>query len=157
MPVASSWTEIGAFNEIELAINGTLHHLLDRMSNELQLGSGFVYRAILNLDINISQTNLNSKSEVAQKTSQVCSSTPSTQIARSKFGHNFEFDLSPFMRKQYKNKTNTVLDVKNGQNRCFLFAVAAALYQNRFKTLSAKENAMNYEELISKNFNIDDI
>ena len=87
----------------------------------------------------------------------MCSSTPTDQITRSKFGHNFEFDLSPFMRKQFKNKTNFVLDVKNGQDRCFLFAIAAALYQNRFETLEAKENAMNYEELISKNFNIDNI
>ena len=127
------------------------------MSNHLEVGSGFVYRAILNLDINISKTDLDSKSEVANRTSQMCSGTPMDQITRSKFGHNFEFDLSPFMRKHFKKKTNFVLDVKNGQDRCFLFAIAAALYQNRFETLEAKENAMNYEELISKNFNIDNI
>ena len=127
------------------------------MSNHLEVGSGFVYRAILNLDINISKTDLDSKSEVAERTSQMCSGTPMDQITRSKFGHNFEFDLSPFMRKHFKKKTNFVLDVKNGQDRCFLFAIAAALYQNRFETLEAKENAMNYEELISKNFNIDNI
>ena len=155
--MASSWTEVGGFTDIKNAVNGTLHHLLDRMSNHLEVGSGFVYRAILNLDINISKTDLDSKSEVAQKTSQMCSGSPTDQITRSKFGHNFEFDLSPFMRKQFKNKTNIVLDVKNGQDRCFLFAIAAALYQNRFETLEAKENAMNYEELISKNFNIDNI
>ena len=74
------------------------------MSNHLEVGSGFVYRAILNLDINISKTDLDSKSEVAKKTSQMCSSTPTDQITRSKFGHNFEFDLSPFMRKHFKKK-----------------------------------------------------
>ena len=157
VPVSSSWTEIGTFNEVKHAVNGTLHHLLDRMSNHLEVGSGFVYRAILNLDINISKTNLDSKSEIAQNTSQMCSGSPTDQITRSKFGHNLEFDLSPFMRKRYKTKTNTVLDVKNGQDRCFLFAIAAALYQNRFETLEEKENAMNYEELISKNFNIANI
>ena len=67
MPVASSWTTVGTFDEVAPAINGTLQSLLDRMDSELEQGSGLVFRALLTLDINLSSVNLNSKSDAAKK------------------------------------------------------------------------------------------
>ena len=157
MPVSSSWTEIAAFNQVEPAVNNTLHHLLDRMSCELQQGSGFVFRAILTLDINITTTNLDSGSDAAKRTSQACDSSLTDQISQSTYGHGFEFDLSPWYKRKFRDKENTLLDVKNSRNRCFIFAIAAALYQHKFKTLSEKEDARNYKRLINDNFNIDGI
>ncbi len=40
---------------IEPKINDTLHQLLDTMEKELQQGSGFVFRAILFFDVNVSK------------------------------------------------------------------------------------------------------
>ena len=157
MPVSSSWTEVAAFNEVEPAVNNTLHHLLDRMSCELQQGSGFVFRAILTLDINISTARLSSGSDAAKQTSKACDTSLTDQISQSTYGHRFEFDLSPFYRRKFRDKENTLLDVKNSKNRCFIFAIAAALYQHKFKTLSEKEDARNYKRLINDNFNIDGI
>ena len=111
MPVASSWTTVGTFDEVAPAINGTLQSLLDHMDSELEQGSRLVFRALLTLDINLSSVNLNSKSDAAKKTSEACNSSPLDQITQSTFGHNFEFDLSPFYRrktKENKEKTATI-------------------------------------------------
>ena len=107
MPVASSWTEIKAFDAVEHAVNDTLQHLLDRMDNELQKGSGFVYRAILHLDINVSDKSLDSESDAAKETSRACDTPLTAQISQSKFGHNDEFDISPFFRVLKDKKTSS--------------------------------------------------
>ena len=51
----SSWREVHMTDEIEPKINDTLHQLLDTMTKELQQGSGFVFRAILFFDVNVSK------------------------------------------------------------------------------------------------------
>ena len=156
VPVSSSWSPVAFFDSIEPHVNNTLHELLDKMTCHLQQGSGLVFRAMLHLDINISR--LKQKScESTKNISRACDSSPADQITQSKFGHSYEYDLSHFYKKKYRNKTNTILDIKNSENRCFVFAIAAALYQHRFKTLSEKEDANNYKQLIADNFKIDGI
>ena len=107
MPVSSSWTEVAAFNQVEPAVNNTLHHLLDRMTCELQQGSGFVFRAILTLDINITTTRLGSGSDAAKMVSQACDRSPTAQISQSTYGHPFEFDLTPWYKRKFRDKENT--------------------------------------------------
>ena len=131
------------FDPVEPAVNNTLHHLLDRIEQELQQGLGLVFRAILSLDINISKMIL-TKSDTAKNISKVCDNVPTKQLTNSTFGHNFEFDLSHFYRRKFKDKTNTILDIKNSQDWCFVFAIAAFLYQDIFDTIDEKEDASSY-------------
>ena len=156
IPVASSWSAVGLFESVEPVVNDTLHELLDKMTCHLQQGSGLVFRAIVHLDINISKLKSH-PCESAQNISQACDSSPSTQITQSKFGHNYEYDLSLFYKKKFRDRTNTILDIKNSENWCFIFTIAAALYQDKFETLSEKEDANNYKQLIADNFKIDGI
>lgn len=163
MPVASSWTELGPLDNVESAVNNTLHQLLDTMRQEMSQGSGFVFRAILTLDINISRIKL-SESDAAKNVSKKCDDSPSSQISCSKFGHNFDFDLSQFYNRKHKRKNkdgkrdiNTVLDIKMSNDCCFIYAIAAFLYQNNFDTLNKKEDANSYTQLIHDNFDVDGI
>lgn len=156
MPVSSSWTELSLFDKVEPAVNNTLHQLLDCMEQELQQGSGLVFRAILTLDINISKMRL-TESDVAKSVSKACDDSLAAQVSHSNFGHNFNFDLSQFYTRKFKDKTNTILDIKNSKDCCFVFTIAAFLYQHKFDTLDKKEDASSYVELIQDNFNIEGI
>ena len=164
MPVASSWTELGPLDNVESAVNNTLHQLLDTMRQEMSEGSGFVFRAILTLDLNISKIKLG-ESDAAKSVSNSCDESPSSQISCSKFGHNFEFDLSQIYNRKKKHRkckdgttySNAILDIKMSDDCCFVYAIAAFLYQNNFDTLDKKEDANSYTELILNNFNINDI
>ena len=143
-------------DKVEHKVNDTLHQLFDTMTKELQQGSGLVFRAILWLDINISKCNPN-ESDVAKDVNEQCDQDPTTQLENSNFGHNYDFELSRFYQRKLKHKTNTILDVKNSNNRCFIYAVAAFLYQEKFNTMNKKENANSYTELIKNNFNLEGI
>ena len=164
VPVASSWTELGPLDNVESAVNNTLHQLLDTMRQEMSEGSGFVFRAILTLDLNISKIKLG-ESAAAKSVSKSCDESPSSQISCSKFGHNFEFDLSQIYNRKKKHRkckdgttySNAILDIKMSDDCCFVYAIAAFLYQNNFDTLDKKEDANSYTELILNNFNINDI
>ena len=142
--------------EVEPKVNDTLHQLLDRMVQELQQGSGLVFRAILWLDVNVIQLNP-PKSSIAKNVSEQCEHDPTSQLKNSNFGHNFDFDLSHFYKRKFKDKSNTIMDIRNSGNCCFIYAIAAFLYQDRFKTLDEKENANSYTELIGNNFNLEGI
>ena len=156
MPISSSWSEVHMLDEVEPKVNDTLHHLLDRMVQELQQGSGLVFRAILWLDVNIVQLKPG-ESSIAKSVSEQCDHDPTSQLENSSFGHNFNFDLSHFYKKKFKDRANTILNMKNTNNRCFVYAIAAFLYQDRFETLDKKENANSYTELIRNNFNLEKI
>ena len=156
VPVVSSWREVHMTDEIEPKINDTLHQLLDTMTKELQQGSGFVFRAILFFDVNVSKCSTN-ESVAAKAVNEPDYQDPTSQLENSNFGHNLDFDLSPFYQRKFKNKSNTVLDVKGSNNCCFVYAVAAFLYQEKFTTNADKENVNSYTELISKNFNLEEI
>ena len=118
-------------------------------------GSGLVFRAILTLDINISKIKL-TESDVAISVSKACDDSPTGQVSQSKFGHSFDFDLNHFYIRRNKDdiKKNTILDIKMSNDCCFIYAIAAFLYQNKFDTLDKKEDASNYTKLIQDNFNV---
>ena len=156
VPVASSWFEIELFDEVKHKVNNTIHQLLDRMDQELQQGSGLVFRAILTLDINISKINIGA-SHSAKKISKLCDTDIASQLSNSTFGHNLEFNLSHFYKRKFKDKMNTILDIKNSNDWCFVYALAAFLHQSKFETLSEKEDANSYKELIENSFNLTDI
>ena len=130
VPVASSWSEIELFDEVEHKVNNTIHQLLDRMDQELQQGSGLVFRAILTLDINISKINIGA-SHSAKKISKLCDTDITSQLSNSTFGHNLEFNLSHFYKRKFKDKMNTILDIKNSNDWCFVYALAAFLHQSK--------------------------
>ena len=157
VPVTSSWTECHMMDDVEPLVNDNLHQLLDRMVQELQQGSGLVFRAILYFDVNISKCIVGDKSSVAKNVSDQCDMDPVSQLKNGNFGHNFEFDLSRFYKKKFKNKMNTIMDIKNSSNSCFVYAIAAFLYQDKFDTLDKKEDANSYTELIRDNFNLEEI
>ena len=153
VPVASSWSEVNLFDKVEHKVNNTLHHLLDRMVQELQQGSGLVFRAILTLDINISKINIGA-SHTAKKISKLCDNDIPSQLSNSAFGHNLEFNLSHFYKRKMKDKMNTILDIKNSNDWCFVYALAAFLHQSKFETLAQKEDVNSYKELIQNTFNL---
>ena len=143
-------------DEIEPKINDTLHQLLDTMTKELQQGSGFVFRAILFFDVNVSKCSP-TESDAAKAVNEPDYQDPISQLENTNFGHNLDFDLSPFYQRKFKNKSNTILDVKGSNNCCFVYAIAAFLYQEKFATNADKENANSYTELIRDNFNLEEI
>ena len=52
---------------------------------------------------------------------------------------------------------NTILDIKNSNDWCFLYVLAAFLHQSKFETLREKEDVNSYKELIQNTFNLTDI
>ena len=97
------------------------------------------------------------ESDVAKSVSKACDDSLAAQVSHSNFGHNFNFDLSQFYTRKFKDKTNTILDIKNSKDCCFVFTIAAFLYQDKFDTPDKKADASSYLKLIEDNFNIEGI
>ena len=71
------------------------------------------------------------------------------------FGHNFKIDISNIYHR--RNKNEVILDVKNTNEKCFLFCVAAGLNHHKFTSTAEKENPSSYVDFITQEFNIEKI
>ena len=66
------------------------------------------------------------------------------------FGHNFKIDISSIYNR--RNRQDVLLDVKNSNEKCFLFCVAAGLNHHKFTSTDEKENPNNYVDFINEEF-----
>lgn len=71
------------------------------------------------------------------------------------FGHNFKIDISNIYHR--RNQKDVILDVKNTNEKCFLFCVAASLNHHKFTSAAEKQNPNNYVDFINQEFNTEKI
>ena len=180
----SSWSKVLISTNIEESVNNHLHEIMDNIEVFLTNGSGLVFQSMVSLDINLSGTlnsdvtsieqinsdgtNANelnmdtveqndSENEVDDENSYEESGANEDEISKNAtFGHNFEIDISRIYPRKHR-KGEVILDIKETNEKCFLYCVAAALESDKFKSAVEKENPKNYVDFINKEFDIEGI
>ena len=162
VPCPSSWKKIEITSNVAESAEDLMHEIMDNIETYLTHGSGLVFRSMVSLDINISAINhplsQGLKESRSRDTDKVHEQNVSEKDVSKNvtFGHNFEIDISHLFKIR-KKSSDVILDVKNTDEKCFLFCVAASLQQHKFRSKSEKENPVNYLQFIDEQLNTDGI